>query len=77
MMAKLVEILLMIELGDLLMMAKAMDPHPHLTTKLARLQLMIKLRELPKMLNFPLHSNSKNYIAIYAQFFQVALSFKL
>jgi hypothetical protein len=67
----------MVELGDLLMMVDFMDPHPHLTIKLARLQLMVKLGELPKMLNLPLHSNSINYITIYAQFFWAAISFKL
>ncbi len=40
-----------IELGELLMMAKLVDPHPHLIAKLVRLQLMVKLGELPKMLN--------------------------
>jgi hypothetical protein len=77
MMAKFVKLLLMVELGDLLMMAEAMDPHPHLTTKIVGLQLMVKLGELPKMLNLPLHSSSQNCIAIYAQFFWVVLSFKL
>ncbi len=39
---------------ELLMVAKVVDPHPHLIAKLARLQLMIIFKEVPKMLNLPL-----------------------